>query len=166
VICCKNASRSRLTREKGIQPKERSRSQVGFAPRICRRIRVNGVSREAIGSLFNADREDRARAGRGATGTGSLRHTECIACRYRCQSDGWAVRRHHARGPQTLQLTVSSRHAIRADGRGQARTELVVMSGWSDGQRVSAAVFGPEPVIATPPRIPPPARTRCRLKSR
>jgi predicted amidohydrolase len=30
----------------------------------------------------------------------------------------------------------------------------VVMSGWSDGQRVSAAVFGPEPVIATPPRIP------------
>jgi hypothetical protein len=32
----------------------------------------------------------------------------------------------------------------------------VVMSGWSDGQRVSAAVFGPEPVIATPPRVPPP----------
>jgi len=31
----------------------------------------------------------------------------------------------------------------------------VVMSGWSDGKRVSAAVFGPEPVIATPPRIPP-----------
>ena len=32
----------------------------------------------------------------------------------------------------------------------------VVMSGWSDGKRVSAAVFGPEPVIATPPRVPPP----------
>ena len=31
----------------------------------------------------------------------------------------------------------------------------VVMSGWSDGARVSAAVFGPEPVIATPPRVPP-----------
>jgi len=31
----------------------------------------------------------------------------------------------------------------------------VVMSGWSDGKRVSAAVFGPEPVIATPPRVPP-----------
>jgi len=31
----------------------------------------------------------------------------------------------------------------------------VVMSGWSDGQRVAAAVFGPEPVIATPPRVPP-----------
>ncbi len=31
----------------------------------------------------------------------------------------------------------------------------VVMSGWDDGQRVSAAVFGPEPVIATPPRVPP-----------
>lgn len=30
----------------------------------------------------------------------------------------------------------------------------VVMSGWSDGQHVSAAVFGPEPVIATPPRVP------------
>ena len=32
----------------------------------------------------------------------------------------------------------------------------VVMSGWSDGKHVSAAVFGPEPVIATPPRVPPP----------
>jgi len=31
----------------------------------------------------------------------------------------------------------------------------VVMSAWSEGQRISAAVFGPEPVIATPPRIPP-----------
>ncbi len=31
----------------------------------------------------------------------------------------------------------------------------VVMSGWSKGQGVSAAVFGPEPVIATPPRVPP-----------
>lgn len=30
----------------------------------------------------------------------------------------------------------------------------VVIGGWSDGQRVSAAVFGPEPVIATAPRIP------------
>jgi predicted amidohydrolase len=30
----------------------------------------------------------------------------------------------------------------------------VVMSGWTDGKRVSAAVFGPEPVIATPPRVP------------
>ena len=30
----------------------------------------------------------------------------------------------------------------------------VVMSGWSDGKSVSAAVFGPEPVIATPPRVP------------
>jgi predicted amidohydrolase len=34
----------------------------------------------------------------------------------------------------------------------------VVMSGWSDGKRVSAAVFGPEPVIATPPRVPPPGK--------
>ncbi len=32
----------------------------------------------------------------------------------------------------------------------------VVMSGWSDGRHVSAAVFGPEPVIATPPRVPAP----------
>ncbi len=31
----------------------------------------------------------------------------------------------------------------------------VVMSGWSNGKQVSAAVFGPEPVIATPPRVPP-----------
>jgi predicted amidohydrolase len=31
----------------------------------------------------------------------------------------------------------------------------VIMSGWSDGQHVAAAAFGPEPVIATPPRIPP-----------
>ena len=34
----------------------------------------------------------------------------------------------------------------------------VVMSGWSDGKRVSAAVLGPEPVIATPPRVPPPGK--------
>lgn len=34
----------------------------------------------------------------------------------------------------------------------------VVMSGWSDGKRVSAAVFGPEPVIATPPRVPLPGK--------
>jgi predicted amidohydrolase len=34
----------------------------------------------------------------------------------------------------------------------------VVMSGWSDDKRVAAAVFGPEPVIATPPRIPPPGK--------
>lgn len=34
----------------------------------------------------------------------------------------------------------------------------VVLSGWSDGHRVSAAVFGPEPVIATPPSIPPPGK--------
>jgi hypothetical protein len=30
----------------------------------------------------------------------------------------------------------------------------IVMSGWSEGEHVSAAVFGPEPVIATPPRVP------------
>jgi hypothetical protein len=34
----------------------------------------------------------------------------------------------------------------------------VAMSGWSDGQHISAAVFGPEPVIATPPRIPLPGK--------
>jgi hypothetical protein len=40
----------------------------------------------------------------------------------------------------------------------------VVMSGWSDGHRVSAAVFGPEPVIATPPRIPPPGKNEMQTQ--
>jgi hypothetical protein len=41
----------------------------------------------------------------------------------------------------------------------------VVMSGWSEGQHVAAAVFGPEPVIATPPRTPPAGKMTSRRKS-
>jgi hypothetical protein len=40
----------------------------------------------------------------------------------------------------------------------------VVMSGWSQGPRLSAAVFGPEPVIATPPRIPPASTNEIETK--
>ncbi len=40
----------------------------------------------------------------------------------------------------------------------------VVMSGWGDGKRVAAAVFGPEPVIATPPRVPAAGKTEVQAQ--